>query len=636
MSLVSNIKKRCTSEVLERITLREYLERCKKEGKEMYLNAAERMLKAIGEPKIIQTADDERLRSIFNSQPIKRYEAFKDFYGVESSIEQIVNFFKHAALNLEESKQILYLLGPVGSAKSSISDRLKKIFQTVPLWHIEDSPVFDNPLTLLDEEDAKEYKIPKQYVKGIPSPWLKKRVEELDEEMLDELHVVKRLPNILQGVAISKTEPGDENNQDISDLTGKISMRKLGKYDQNDPDCYEFSGGLNKGNRGIMEFVEMFKAPIKTLAPLLEATQSQHYNGTERIGSIPFEGIVLAHSNESEWQKFAGNKDNEAFLDRVVIIKFPYNLRMSEEVKILKKVLEESSIPASKVAPHTLEVLAQTQILTRLVNPDNSDIYAKMKVYNGDDIKDNNKTKSFLEYQQALQEDNNHLVEGMKGLSTREGSKLLSKVVTRTEDYSANPVHMMEEIRKYMESLGDIDLKDNVAKYMADYIQPEYAKLLQEDIIKAYIKEHDEFLQSKFDRYVLFADYWVQDRDYRDPDTGHIFDRDELNDELSVVEKEAKIGNPKEFRHEVVNFVLRNKKEKGLKWDAYKKLGDVIKRQVLNKLDDMVALIDTGGKGAPKTKTKYSSLVKEMEKLGYPKSSIRIVLEWYKTRSRNS
>ena len=108
--------------------------------------------------------------------------------------------------------------------------------------------------------------------------------------------MIKQHPSVLHQTAISKLEPGDENNQDISSLVGKVDIRKLEEFEQNDPDAYSFSGGLCKSNQGIMEFVEMFKAPIKVLHPLLTASQEGNYNGTEAIGSIPFDGIILAHS----------------------------------------------------------------------------------------------------------------------------------------------------------------------------------------------------------------------------------------------------------------------------------------------------------------------------------------------------
>ena len=290
---------------------------------------------------MVDTSRDSRLSRIFSNKLIKRYPAFSEFYGMEEAIEQIVSYFKHAAQGLEEKKQILYLLGPVGGGKSSLAERLKALMERVPFYAIKGSPVYESPLNLFNptEDTAilkEEYGIPSRYIRGLMSPWAVKRLNEYGGD-ITKFKVVKLYPSILNQVAIAKTEPGDENNQDISSLVGKVDIRQLEEYSQNDPDAYSFSGALCNANQGIMEFVEMFKAPIKVLHPLLTATQEGNYNSTEGMGAIPFDGIILAHSNESEWQTFRNNKTNEAFIDRVNIVKVPYCTRVSEEVKILRK-----------------------------------------------------------------------------------------------------------------------------------------------------------------------------------------------------------------------------------------------------------------------------------------------------------
>ena len=184
------------------------------------------------------------------------------------------------------------------------------------------------------------------------SPWCLKRLEEFGGD-ISRFRVVKINPSRLRQIAIAKTEPGDENNQDISSLVGKVDIRKLESLAQNDPDAYSFSGGLNRANQGILEFVEMFKAPIKMLHPLLTATQESNYIGTENIGAIPFSGIVLAHSNEAEWQSFKSNKNNEAFIDRIYLIKVPYCLRVTEEPKIYEKLIRNSELASAPYAPAT-------------------------------------------------------------------------------------------------------------------------------------------------------------------------------------------------------------------------------------------------------------------------------------------
>jgi serine protein kinase len=369
----------------------EYLESCR--GDPMrYANAAERILAAIGEPQMIDTAKDPRLGRIFLNRTIRVYPAFAGFYGMEETIERIVSFFRHAAQGLEERKQILYLLGPVGGGKSSLAERLKSLMEVHPIYVLkagnELSPVFESPLGLFDPEAMgpiieERYGIPRRRLNGLMSPWCLKRLEAFGGD-ISRFCVAKIQPSRLRQIAIAKTEPGDENNQDISSLVGKVDIRKLETFAQNDPDAYSYSGGLNRANQGILEFVEMFKAPIKMLHPLLTATQEGNYIGTENIGAIPFSGTVLAHSNEAEWQSFKSNKNNEAFIDRICVIKVPYCLRVAEEQKIYEKLIQGSELSRAPCAPATLETLARFTVLSRLRKHENSTLYAKLRVYDGE------------------------------------------------------------------------------------------------------------------------------------------------------------------------------------------------------------------------------------------------------------
>jgi serine protein kinase len=359
----------------EEMSLQEYLELGRFDPM-AYATPAERMLKAIGEPELVDTRNDPRLSRIFGNRLIRRYPAFDEFYGMEEVIDQIVSFCKHAAQGLEERKQVLYLLGPVGGGKSSIAERLKQLMETFPIYTLKGSPVNESPLGLFNSQQfgetlEKEFGIPRRYLAGIMSPWAVKRLKEQDGDV-SKFRVVRIKPSILKQIAITKTEPGDENNQDISSLVGKVDIRKLDRFAQDDPDAYSYSGGLCHANQGLLEFVEMFKAPIKMLHPLLTATQEGNYKGTEGFGAIPFAGIILAHSNETEWQTFRNNKHNEAFLDRIYIVKVPYCLRVSEEIKIYQKLLNNSSLSAAPCAPGTLDMMAQFATLTRLKEPENS------------------------------------------------------------------------------------------------------------------------------------------------------------------------------------------------------------------------------------------------------------------------
>lgn len=280
MSIFQHYQSRYDLAKEERFTIQEFLDICRQD-KNAYISASERLLNAIGEPEMIDTSEEPTLSRIFSNRVISRYPAFKEFYGMEDAIEQIVSYLKHSSQGLEEQKQILYLLGPVGGGKSSLAEKLKALMQKGPIYVLsvngERSPVNDHPFCLFDANaDGKilkdEYNIPERYLNTIISPWAAKRLHEFGGD-ISKFEVLKLYPSILDQIAIAKTEPGDDNNQDISALVGKVDIRQLEHFAQNDPDAYSYSGALCRANQGLMEFVEMFKAPIKVLHPLLTATQ---------------------------------------------------------------------------------------------------------------------------------------------------------------------------------------------------------------------------------------------------------------------------------------------------------------------------------------------------------------------------
>ncbi|ASJ24058.1 PrkA family serine protein kinase [Laribacter hongkongensis] len=617
----------------EEYSLKEYLELCR-QNPLTYASAAERMLMAIGEPAIVDTRNDSRLSRIFMNKMIKVYPAFREFYGMEEAIEQVVAYFRHAAQGLEERKQILYLLGPVGGGKSSIAEKLKELMEKVPFYCIKGSPVNESPLGLFshDEDGAileDEYGIPRRYLKTIPSPWAVKRLHEFNGD-INQFRVVRRYPSVLRQIAISKTEPGDENNQDISSLVGKVDIRKLEKYSQDDPDAYSYSGGLCLSNQGLLEFVEMFKAPIKVLHPLLTATQEGNFKGTEGFGAMPFDGIILAHSNESEWKQFKNNKNNEAFLDRIYIVKVPYCVRVSEEIKIYEKLIKNSSLSDAPCAPGTLKMMAQFAVLSRMKEIENSNLYSKMQVYDGDNLKDTDpKAKSIQEYRDFAGVD-----EGMTGLSTRFSYKILSRVFNFDNvEVAANPVHLLYVLEQQIErEQFPQELEQRYMGFVKEYLAPKYVEFIGKEIQTAYLESYSEYGQNIFDRYVTFADFWIQDQEYRDPDTGESFDRGSLNSELEKIEKPAGISNPKDFRNEIVNFVLRSKANNSGKnplWTSYEKLRMVIEKKMFSNTEELLPVISFNTKSSFDDAKKHEDFVNRMVDKGYTAKQVRLLCEWY-------
>lgn len=621
----------------EQISLQDYLLGCRNDPS-MYSSAAERMMTAIGEPEIVDTSTDPRLGRIYLNRTIKRYQPFGDFYGMEETVERIVGYFTYAAQGLEEAKQILYLLGPVGGGKSSLAERLKSLMEREPIHVLmagdEISPLFESPLGLFHPEQMGEvleekYGIEKRRLTGLLSPWAVKRLDEFNGD-ISNFNVVKMLPSKLRQICVAKTEPGDENNQDVSSLVGKVDIRKLEHYSQNDPDAYSYSGGLNRTSQGLLEFVEMFKAPIKVLHPLLTATQEGNYVGTESIGALPFQGVILAHSNESEWQQFKGNKNNEAFLDRICVVKVPYCMRTTEETKIYEKLLRESELGDASCAPETLEILAQFSVLTRLKEHENSNLYSKMRVYDGENLKDTDpKAKSVQEYRDVAGVD-----EGMNGISTRFAFKVLSETFNYdTHEVAADPVHLMYvlEMALKREQFSD-EVEQKYLEFIKGELAPRYAETIGNEIQKAYLESYGEYGQNLFDRYISYADAWIEEQDFKDADTGQMLNREVLDSELSKIEKPAGIANPKDFRNEVVKFALRaraNNSGKNPDWTSYEKLRDVIEKRIFSQVEDLLPVISFGTKKDGETDKKHAEFVERMKARKYTERQVRRLVEWY-------
>ncbi len=619
------------------MSLAEYLEACR-DNPMMYSTATERLLAAIGEPEMVDTSKDARLGRIFMNRTIRAYPAFSEFYGMEETIERIVGFLRHAAQGLEERKQIMYLLGPVGGGKSSLAERLKALMEVHPIYVLKAgndlSPVFESPLGLFDPDKMgalleDRYNIPLRRLTGLMSPWCIKRLDEFNGD-ISKFRVQKLMPSRLRQFAIAKTEPGDENNQDISSLVGKVDIRKLEMHAQNDPDAYSYSGGLNRANQGLLEFVEMFKAPIKMLHPLLTATQEGNYIGTENIGAIPFQGIIMAHSNEAEWQTFRNNRNNEAFIDRIYVIKVPYCLRVTEEQKIYEKLISRSELAASPCAPATLEMLARFSVLSRLRRHENSTIYSKMRVYDGESLKETDpRARSLQEYKDVA-----GVEEGMDGASTRFAFKVLAATFNHdTTEIAADPVHLMYVLEQSIRrDQMPAETEKRYLEFIKGELAPRYAEFIGNEIQKAYLESYSDYGQNLFDRYVAYADAWIEDSDFKDADTGQLMNRELLNQELTKIEKPAGIANPKDFRNEVVKFSLRaraNNNGKNPSWTSYEKIREVIERRMFSQVEELLPVISFGSKKDSESEKKHTEFVERMTARGYTERQVRRLVEWY-------
>ena len=346
-------------------------------------------------------------------------------------------------------------------------------------------------------------------------------------------------------------------------------------------------------------------------APLLTGTQEGSSKGTEGFSAIPFNGVILAHSNESEWQTFRNNNTTRRS-STASLVKVPYCLQVSEEVKIYRKLLRASSLWAAPCAPGTLEMMAQFSVLSRLKEPENSSIFSKLRVYDGESLKDTDpKAKSMQEYRDYGGSD-----EGMNGVSTRFAYKILSSVFNYDQtEVAANPVHLMYVVEQ---KIAREDLPEELARRYLEFIKghlaPRYAEFIGKEIQTAYLESYSEYGQNIFDRYVTYADCWIQDEEFRDPTRARV----------STARAQQRAGEDREtggdrqsrdFRNEIVNFVLRARANHGGKnpaWNSYEKLREVIEKKMFSNTEDLLPVISFNAKASADDRQKHQNFVERM------------------------
>ena len=369
----------------------------------------------------------------------------------------------------------------------------------------------------------------------------------------------------------------------------------------------------------------MFKAPIKMLHPLLTATQEGNYIGTENIGAIPFQGIILAHSNEAEWQSLQEQQEQRS-LHRPHLCHqgalLPAGDRGAADLR--EAVRELASCRTRPCAPSTLEMLARFCVLTRLRKHENSNLYAKMRVYDGESLKETDpRAKIMQEYRDAAGVD-----EGMDGAPPASPSRSCRSDLQLT----TRPSRRRSGAPDVRAGTGDpagADARRRSRSATWNFIKgelaPRYAEFIGNEIQKAYLESYHDYGQNLFDRYVAYADAWVEDMDFKDPDTGQLMNRELLNQELTKVEKPAGIANPKDFRNEVVNFALRAREPirgKNPPGPATRRSREVIERRMFSQVEDLLPVISFGSKKDGETEKKHADFVARMTARGYTERQV--------------
>ncbi len=571
--------------------------------------------------------EDSRLARIWGDEPPKIFNFFKDdFFGVEDVIEKVVRYFHAASLKGEESRQVLYLMGPVGAGKSSLAERLKDGLEEAGAIHvIEGCPIHEEPLHLVPRHLRREFeKMLDVKIEGELCPVCRHRLETEFQGRYDDFPVTTMEFSKLERRGVAVVPPVDPNNQDTSVLIGSEDISKLDKYSEGDPRVLDLNGAFNRGNRGLVEFIEIFKNETEYLHSVITATQEKIVPAPGRHGTIYVDTVIIAHSNEAEWQRFKADHTNEAVLDRIVTVKVPYNLRLTDEARIYHKMLRRSGFDAH-IAPHTIEIAAMFSILSRLEPSQKCDMITKLKIYNGEEVVEKGRTKK-IDLRELKEDATN---EGMSGISPRFIMKAIDTALTKSPE-GVTPIHIREVL---IDMVKEAELPDDRRKryleYLQDTIHKAYLEILEREITKAFVFAYEEQAETLFQNYLDHAEAYVNKTSLKDRNT-----REELQPDeeflKSIEEQIAIIGTAAEgFRQEVIAYLWSaSRRGETITYKSYEPLKEAIEKKLMESVREISRVITKARTRDEDQRGKYEALVENLLANGYNESTAEVVLKY--------
>ena len=576
--------------------------------------AASRLVDAI-ESFGVERLDDSnaRCRKLFDGDKLKTYDYFNDdFYGHERVIAKLMRFLKSAASKGEESRQVLLLMGPVGSGKSALADGVKRALERAaePVYHLDGCPVREEPLHLLPRSlRPKIEAFLGIHIEGDLCPVCRFRLMNEFKGEYEKFPIVRSGFSQRGRRGIAVVPPMDANSQDVSALIGSEDISKLDKFSEDDPRVLNLNGAFNVGNRGVVEFVEIFKNEIEFLHTILTATQEKQVPTPGKNSMLYFDGVIISHCNESEWNRFKSEHTNEAILDRVVKIEVPYVLELTQEMKIYEKMIRRSDFKAH-LAPHTIKVAAMFSVISRLKPSQKCDLLTKMKIYDGQDIVEKGKTKK-VDIKDLRDEANR---EGMDGISTRFITKAIDSALTDSDKSFITPMRVVDALVKQVkEQIVDEEKKKNYLEILQKTIREEYLKMLESEIAKAFVTAYEEQAQSLFDNYMDNAESYTTKQRMKDRVTSEERAPDEKFMQ-SIEEQIGITGSAKDgFRSDVTAFMLaKMRRNQKVDYRSYEPLKEAIEGYLIASVKDMARIVTKSKSRDNEQQKKYSEMIETM------------------------
>ncbi len=517
-----------------------------------------------------------------------------EIFGIEKPLQQIVDYFHSGAQRLEVRKRILLLMGPVGGGKSTAVALMKRgleAYTRTPegaVYAIKDCPMHEEPLHLIPNDlradVEKEFGL---YVEGDLCPHCRYMVDNQYRGRIEEVPIKRITFSEKYRVGVGTFTPSDPKSQDISELVGGIDLSTIGEVGvESDPRAYRFDGELNIANRGLMEFVEMLKTDEKFLYVLLTLSQEQNIK-TGRFSMIYADEVVASHTNEHEYQSFVGNKKSEALQDRIILVKVPYNLRVSDEVKIYEKLLKQSALQNVHIAPYTLRIASIFAILTRLEPSKKAgmSLMKKLRLYDGEDMEDF-KQKDVRELQEEA------IREGMDGISPRYVINRLSNALIKQGVTFITPIDALRALRDGLDQHTSItrEERERYLNFISE-ARKEYDQIAQKEVQRAFVYSYEESAKTLLNNYLDNIEAYSNKTKMRDPITDEEMDADEhlmrsIEEQIGVSE-----NSKRSFREEIL-IRISSLARKGLTFDytSHERLKEAIEKKLFADLRDVVKI----------------------------------------------
>jgi serine protein kinase len=563
---------------------------------------------------------------VFDGEPVKVHKYFEgEFFGMETVVDKIMSFLSSAAHKGEESRQVLLLMGPVGAGKSALTEHIKKVLEGKKYYHLKGDPHRGEPLQLIPRSLRPEFeKTLGIKIDGDISPVARHHLMTELAGKYEDFEIEESTFSQRARRGVASVPPMDANSQDVSVLIGSVDISKLDKFAEDDPRALSLNGAFNVGNRGIVELVEVFKNEIEFLHTIITATQEKRVPSPGKSDMLHFDGVILAHCNEAEWNRFQSEHTNEAIMDRIVKIAVPYCLEVDQEVKIYEKMLGKSDFKAH-IAPHTLKVASMFSVMSRLKPSAKCDILTKMKIYNGEDVLEKGRVRKVDI--KDLREEAKH--EGMDGISTRFITKALDNALTASDKNMITPVSVMESLtRMVKEQIVDEQFKTSCLELIQKTVREEYLKILETEIAKAFISAYEENAQALFDTYLDNAEAYTTRAKLKD----RVTKEERKPDEQFMASIEEQIGisgsSRDGFRSDVAAYMFA-KMRRGEKvgFRSYEPLREAIESFLISSVKSLARVVTKSKTRDEEQKEKYNEMVHTMVKdYGYSAESAEEIL----------